>query len=154
MIGLSVRHSLLRQRFFEIRFDPAWTLLEVKEKIYQMTGTLPQFQDVWLERSAGDRVKLSPDSALLRDLGPEPGMALDVADRNPHSLLSNGGLNDVSLVAKNVMSDAEYDQREGTVRAYLRAQYDTDPAYRAGVDAARARRAAAIQCELRAAAQI
>ena len=43
---------------------------------------------------------------------------LHVLDRNPHSLSAHGWLEDVSKVKKYTMSDADYEKREGTYRAY------------------------------------
>ena len=43
MIGLAVKHNFLKQNFFEIRFSLHATVEQIKDKIYQMTGTQPQF---------------------------------------------------------------------------------------------------------------
>ncbi len=43
---------------------------------------------------------------------------LYILDTNPHSLSAHGWLEDVSKVQKYVMSDEEYNKREGTYRSY------------------------------------
>ena len=85
-----------------------------------MTGTQPQFQEIYLVKSKTERVVMAPNAIQLRDFEPEPGMTIDVTDRNPHSMLANGGMNDLTKVIKFELTDAEYDTREGTVRAFLR----------------------------------
>ena len=54
-----------------------------------------------------------------------------VVDDDPNSLSANGWLEDVSKVKKYVMSDEEYERREGTYRKWKQEQLAKDP----GVDA-------------------
>lgn len=54
LIKLNVKHSLLKTHFIEIRFDTDMKISEVKDKIYSMTGTAPQHQDLQLLRGAND----------------------------------------------------------------------------------------------------
>ncbi|KAH0573264.1 Tubulin specific chaperone B [Spironucleus salmonicida] len=149
MIPLHVSHNYLRQRFFEIRFSLTATVGEIKQKIYQITGTQPDYQEIYLIKSSTDRVMMKPDNIYLRDFDPEAGMEISVTDRNPNSLLRD--VNDTSKVEKFVLTDAEYDKKENSVRAFLREKYENDPTYRLEVDAAKAKRANAIKKELDAA---
>lgn len=41
IIKLNVTHNLLKTTFIEIRFDTNDKILDVKDKIYKMTGTTP-----------------------------------------------------------------------------------------------------------------
>jgi tubulin-folding cofactor B len=50
--------------------------------------------------------------------------------QDPFSISRNGGLEDVSLVQKYVMSDEDYDRREGTLRAWIREQRAADPNFK------------------------
>merc|ERR1719333_1493744 len=52
---------------------------------------------------------------------------IKVVVTNPHSLAKGGGLEDVSLIKKYVMSDEDYDKRKGTVRAWKKEQLAKDP---------------------------
>lgn len=88
IIKLNVKHSLLKTHFIEIRFDTGMKIQEVKDKIYSMTGTAPQYQDISLIRGPNDQIVLSPESATLGDFGAEGDMELMVVDRNPCSMLT------------------------------------------------------------------
>lgn len=48
MLKINVTHSLLETNFIEIRFDPDATIDEVKDKLYRMTGTPPEYQELVL----------------------------------------------------------------------------------------------------------
>lgn len=50
--------------------------------------------------------------------------------QDPFSISRNGGLEDVSLVQKYVMSDEDYDRREGTLRAWIKEQRAADPNFK------------------------
>lgn len=67
MLKINIRHSLLSTCFLEIRFAPECTITEVKERIYRMTGTPPEFQELTLVKSNGAAVSLGPDKATLQD---------------------------------------------------------------------------------------
>ncbi|CAL6095282.1 Tubulin_specific chaperone B [Hexamita inflata] len=153
IIKLHVHHNLLKQSFIEIRFDTMMKIQEVKDKIYQMTGTAPQNQDVTLVRSPTSSVTLSPEHATLGDFGAQTDMDLNVVDRNPYSVLSS--LNQSNVEDYYVkMSDEQYDKMEGTVRAFKKEKFRTDPVYRKTIIEARQKRDTARQEEMAAAALI
>ena len=56
-------------------------------------------------------------------------MRVHVVDLDPYSLSKDGGLEDVSQVEKYRMSEAEYDKRPGTLRAWRRQQQEADPTW-------------------------
>ena len=57
------------------------------------------------------------------------GLEMYVVDDDPNSLSANGWLEDVSKVKKHVMSDEEYERREGTYRKWKQEQLAKDPAW-------------------------
>ena len=57
------------------------------------------------------------------------GLEMYVVDDDPNSLSANGWLEDVSKVKKYVMSDEEYERREGTYRKWKQEQLAKDPAW-------------------------
>lgn len=138
IIKLNVTHNLLKTTFIEIRFDTNDKILDVKDKIYKMTGTTPASQDLTLIRGPNNQVKLSPENATLADFGAENGMDLHCIDRNPMTVL-NFLNEDVEKVYVR-MSDTDYDKLEGTVRAFKRDKFKNDPEYRQHVLEARKKR--------------
>lgn len=52
--------------------------------------------------------------------------------QDPFSMSRNGGLEDVSLVEKYVMSEEEYDRRQGTLRHWIRQKRAADPNFQLG----------------------
>lgn len=107
----------------EVAFGLHNDVEQVKDKIYIMTGTKPQFMEV---KYLGQVLE---DGKLLSDYAPTPHGTLDVIDHDPHSLAQNGGLDDVSLVKHVTMSEEEYSKRPGTYRAWKLAQIAADPAW-------------------------
>ena len=131
---LDVEHSLIAQRFVEIPFDVHWTVDEVKQKVYQLCGTQPDYQQLHLGGAQGPL--LAPNTAPLSSFGVTGGPAsssprlLYVRDVDPYALGRNGALHDVSQVQKYVMSDEEYGRRGNTYRAFKQKQREADPTWR------------------------
>ena len=130
---LDVEHSLIEQRFVEIPFDLAWTAVEVKEKLQQLSGTPVEHQRVHVGGASGPL--LDPPHATLASFGVRGGGAggvrlLFVRDVDPFALGRGGGLHDVSQVTKYVMSDEEYRKRDNTYRAFKERQRALDPSWR------------------------
>ena len=82
MIKLNIRHSLLQTNFIEIRFAPEQTIDEVKDKLYRMTGTPPEYQELVLVK-ANQNIVLAPNRATLNDFNAESGDEISLTDRNP-----------------------------------------------------------------------
>lgn len=140
IVTLHVQHLLLKQRFFECRFDDTARIAAIKSKVYQMTGTLPQDMTVQLRKSESVTVPITNDESCLRDYGAQNGMDLLIDDTNPFSIARDAGLTDLTKIDKYVMPDSEYGKRDGTVRDYLRKKFENDPEYRESVLAYRRKR--------------
>lgn len=70
------------------------------------------------------------DDKMLGFYGMTHGHRVHVVDHDPMSLSRGGGLDDVSQVKKYVMSEADYDKREGTLRAWKREQLKKNPHFK------------------------
>jgi tubulin-folding cofactor B len=141
IVKLNVYHNLLDTTFFEIRFDTASSVMSVKQRIYQLSGTPPQHQALTLRNQAGDAVAAvsGDDSPLGLFCPPDAaeGYTLDCRDTNPHSMAANGGLQDLSRVEKYEMADHVYDEREDSVRNWKRKLAE-DPEVQAKIAARKA----------------
>jgi len=131
---LDVHHSLIQQRFVEIPFDLAWTIDDVKHKIYTLCGTQPEHQQLHLNSAAGPLITQQAPHTTLASYGVRGGgvsaCCLFVIDCNPFALGRHGGLHDVSLVAKYEMSEDEYSKRQNTYRAYKQKMRAANPHWR------------------------
>jgi tubulin-folding cofactor B len=153
---IDLSHSNLKQRHIEIRFDRHDTIMDLRLKIHQKTGTPPHFQKLILKSSgqilhefpasddpsspaAGnhgrnfDHYKLGyffgGGSNGSNPDGPPiflPGLEVHCVDVNPHSGSRGGQYEDTSLVEKYVMTEEQYDQRKGTLRDWGRQQKERD----------------------------
>jgi tubulin-folding cofactor B len=121
-ILLDLTHNYLKNRYAEIAFDLHWTIERVKRKLYTTFGTSPEMMDIFLEG-----VPMSDNERTLASYNPKPRDTIHCVDNDPYSNAKGGGLEDVSLVEKYVMSDEDYDKREGTLRAYKKKMLEQDP---------------------------
>ena len=111
-----------------IRLNLAATIDQVKDKLYRHTGTPPEWQVLVLKSPAGEVLcEMTEGARTLGYYGVKHDYEIKVVDQNPHSLAKGGGLEDVSLIKKYTMSDEDYDQRAGTVRAWKKEQLAKDP---------------------------
>eukprot|EP00457_Paulinella_chromatophora_P010230 gb/GEZN01010324.1/.p1 GENE.gb/GEZN01010324.1/~~gb/GEZN01010324.1/.p1 ORF type:complete len:279 (-),score=57.19 gb/GEZN01010324.1/:390-1226(-) len=114
-VSLDVTHSLISQRFIQQSFELKSTIADVKQKLYLITGTKPDFMHLSLSG-----VELL-EGELLGNYNPQNGDVLHVADSDPFSVLK--GLDDPSAAAKKyVMSDKDYSKRKDTVRSFKAEQ--------------------------------
>uniref|UniRef100_A0A7S1TNN8 CAP-Gly domain-containing protein n=1 Tax=Phaeomonas parva TaxID=124430 RepID=A0A7S1TNN8_9STRA len=130
LVSLNISHSNLTQQHIEIKFERRATIGDVKQKIRQHCGTPAQHQVLTLRSGGSNLARLDDDSRMLGYYSPEHGMEIFVLDTDPHSLSTNGGLEDVSLVEKYRMTDDDYDRREGTLRDWVRKKKAEDPNWR------------------------
>ena len=128
---LDLTHSNLQQRHIEIRFDLHDTIDDLRQRIYQKTGTPHSFQHLHLYSAGGQLFQeIPPNVDTHRKLGFYSlchGMRVHCVDLNPHSGSKGGGYENINLVEKYKMSDDAYDQRKGTLRDWNRQQQKKDP---------------------------
>ncbi|KAL7576293.1 hypothetical protein ACA910_018116 [Epithemia clementina (nom. ined.)] len=162
LVLLDLTHSNLQQRHIEIRFSRHDTLGYLKSRIHLKTGTPPHHQHLILYDGTIEIANIPPPTATTADdndkadqlalgyFGLDHGMRVHCIDTNPMSGSANGGYEDTSLVPKYVMSEAEYDARQGTLRDWSRQQKQIKPGFslyrhaaqqRAKSDAIRSRKA-------------
>jgi len=128
LVSVHVSHNYLKANMMSIRFSLSATIDEVKDKLYRHTGTAPEWQVLVLKSPSGEVLaEMSEGHRPLGYYGVKHDCEIKVIDQNPHSLAKGGGLEDVSLIKKYVMSDEEYDRRKGTVRAWKKEQLAKDP---------------------------
>ena len=118
---LHVKHNLVARHFMEITFDMDYDIEQVKDQLYTITGTKPQFMEV---SYLGQMLQ---DGKKLKDYNPAQYGTLDVIDHDPDSFAKNGGLDDVSLVKKYVMTQEEYDARPDTYKKWRQKQIEANP---------------------------
>lgn len=112
MVCLHITHSNLQMQMVDIRLDLHLTIADVRQKVYRHSGTKPDAMDLLVMNLDGSvRARLDDDRKMLGYYGVQNGMRLHVVDRDPFSLSKGGGLEDVSLVQKYEISDADYDKR-------------------------------------------
>lgn len=152
-IKLNVTHNILKSKFIEMRFDTKMSIDEVRDKIYLMTGTSPQFQELTLIKR-DKQISLSSEIRPLIDFDPEEGDTIHVVDRNPYSMLKTFDVDKADAETFYKMSDEKYDKLTNSVRAFKREKFKTDPVYREQVLRAKHEREQATIRELEAAAEI
>lgn len=126
---LRVTHTNLTAVFPELRLSRAMTVGEVKQKLYQHTGTRPAHMRVLLLRGgAPPGVPLLEDARPLGFYSPAAGGdALRVVDDDPHSASAGGWLENVELVEKFRLSDEAYAARENTYAKHREQMRKNDP---------------------------
>lgn len=112
VVCLTITHSNLRAQMVDIRLDLHAPVADVKVKVYSHCGTKPEAQQLLLMRADGSvAARLDDDRRMLGFYSAQSGMRLHVVDTDPFSLSRGGGLEDVSLVPKYEISEADYDKR-------------------------------------------
>lgn len=129
-VVVSCTHNLLKREMKELRLDLHQTIRDLKQKLYRHCGTTPDWMSLVLKTGGEVICELDDDSKKLGYYGIKHGMEIKIVDRNPHSMAKNGGLEDISLVKKYVMSDEEYDKRKNTLRAFKKEKLKEDPTFR------------------------
>jgi tubulin-folding cofactor B len=128
LVSVQVSHNYLKANMMAIRLSLSATIDQVKDKLYRHTGTPPEWQVLVLKSPSGEVVcEMSEGGRLLSYYGVKHDYEIKVVDTNPHSMAKGGGLEDVSLIKKYVMSEEDYEKRAGTVRAWKKEQLAKDP---------------------------
>jgi tubulin-specific chaperone B len=121
-----------RQMFFFLPFYVLqMTVASVKNKLCFHCGTSPSAMLLQLKDEAGHSVLavLGEDRRQLGFYSPRDGCVLHIVDTDPTSVSANGWLEDVSKVAKYVMSDEDYEKRENTYRKFKQERLRMDPTW-------------------------
>jgi tubulin-folding cofactor B len=121
LVLLNIKHNLVQRHFMEITFDMDFSIEQVKDQLYIVTGTRPQFMEV---QYLGQTLE---DGQLLKHYNPANYGTLDVIDHDPDSLAKDGGLDDVSKVQKYTMSMEEYQSRPNTYLKWKEEQIKANP---------------------------
>jgi tubulin-folding cofactor B len=130
-VQVSVTHSNLRQLVQDLRLDLHSTIAQVKQRLYTHNGTAISCMELHLRDGDGNTLcRMLDDERMLGFYGCKSGFTIHVVDLDPTSLSRDGGLDDVTGVAKYRMTDEEYDARENTYRAFKRKQMEKDPSWR------------------------
>mmetsp|Transcript_142 Transcript_142/g.145 ORF Transcript_142/g.145 Transcript_142/m.145 type:complete len:324 (-) Transcript_142:26-997(-) len=132
-IILDLTHSNLIQKHIEIRFDLHDTVEDLRQRIYQKTGTSHFHQHLQIYNTSGDMIGQIPPSysehTKLGFFSLVHGMRIHCVDLNPHSDSKNGGFENTNLIAKYRMSEDDYDKRKGTLRSWNRQKQEQDPTF-------------------------
>ena len=143
-VVLDLTHSNLHQRHVEIRFGKSETIQDLRAKIHQQTGTPPQHQHLQVQTDGRIRFEIPPEDGRPTNtttqqqsydhykigyfVADRHGTTVHCIDTNPHSLSARGGLEDVRLVPKYVLTESEYAAKtQHTLRAWKREQQQRDP---------------------------
>jgi len=131
MVRLTVSHSNLKSKFFELRFDKHMQIEDVYVKCCSHAGGgSAETVMLILQDPIGSMVAQLDD--MTKPLGfysPEDGWGIHVVDSDPNSLAATGYLENVSLVNKYEISDADYEKRDGTVRKWMQECKAKDPTW-------------------------
>lgn len=133
----SITHSNLQQRHVEIRLSKSDAMSTLRRKIHLQTGTGPAHQHLQIYSGSGQLCHdLPPSSAAVYDaypIGyflPHHGWRVHCIDTNPLSLSAGRALEDVTLVTKFRLTDAEYDAKTSkTLRQWKKEQLQRDPTF-------------------------
>lgn len=127
---MMVTHSNLKANFMELRFDRYMTVDKLKNKLQTHVGTNASAMQLSLKDWDGNLVAhMNDDSRMLGYYSPEDGYVIHIVDMDPNSASANGWLEDVSKVDKYMMSDEDYNKREGTYRQWKEEQLRKDPTW-------------------------
>jgi tubulin-folding cofactor B len=130
VVSVLVTHNLLNATLPEIKLDLHETIFNVKAKLYRHCGTGAEHCYLILKAGGDAIARMDEDDRMLGYYGVESGMEIHIVDENPFSLARGGGLEDVSLVEKYVMSDEDYAARKGTLREYKLQRLKEDPNFK------------------------
>jgi len=122
-----VTHSNLEQQWPEIRLDLHCTIAAIKDRLYLHGGTGAGFQRLVLKQDGQTLCVMDDDTKMLGYYGVTSGMNIHIVDMDPHSYSKDGGLENVNLVEKYVMSDEDYEKRENALRNYKKKMREKDP---------------------------
>ncbi|KAL9652486.1 hypothetical protein ABK040_000058 [Willaertia magna] len=123
MVWLVITHSLFDLKT-EKQFSESLTVEQLKQKLYSIVGTEPQYMTLQLFANDEDTkplVKSLEDNMTLLSYGIQTDrMRIHVIDKDPNKQ----DFGDVSQVEKYVMSEEDYDARDNTFRKWKKKHID------------------------------
>lgn len=110
------------------------SICEVKQKLYQHTGTGPGSMTVLLRGSERGpvRAELSDEHGTLAGYGTRTGDWLHVVDEDPYSASAGGWLENTDLVEKYTLTEEVYAKKENTYRNYKMRMREKEPGWSMG----------------------
>jgi len=115
-VRLILSHSDLSLQT-EKRFDADITIAKLKERLYAIVGTSPEFMVLQLkDKDGATLMALEGDDRTLASFGIHDYAYVHIIDNDPKKTVAS--LQDVSQVEKYVMSEEEYSRRPDTFRKF------------------------------------
>ncbi|KAJ5066201.1 tubulin folding cofactor b [Anaeramoeba ignava] len=100
----------------EKRYNPEFSLKQLKDRLYPLTGIEPKNMVLILKNEKGETIqKLENETLSLTDSGIKDNYEIEIQDSDPNGIyeqLQN------EKVEKYVMSKEEYDKREDSFKKY------------------------------------
>ncbi|KAK5583170.1 hypothetical protein RB653_004761 [Dictyostelium firmibasis] len=129
-VRLEITHSVLTgesissSNFKNFLLDTK--IKDFKEKLYRFVGTEPKYMELILrdESKVNEICKLEDDEKTLEFYEPKDGMNIHVIDKDPNNFVSY--LQDISKAPKPVISEEDYNKREGTYKKWKEEQLKKD----------------------------
>ncbi|GAX82242.1 hypothetical protein CEUSTIGMA_g9670.t1 [Chlamydomonas eustigma] len=122
-IFVTVTHSNRALKCRNVKLDMEMTVHDLKLKLFSLISTSPPNMRLMLQDEHGSNVCLiSDDEEIIGSYSPYDGCIIHVIDLDPHSLVNQGWLDDISQIKKYVMSEADYNKRENTFRKFRQQQ--------------------------------
>lgn len=112
-IKINITNSKTENIAFDIKFPKSMTVGELKNKLQIITGGNAGTMVVELCKGEQQMTSLADDSMMLGALPIEPGMRFHVKDNFSWDLSDEP-------VEKFVLAESEYDQKDNTVRSFLK----------------------------------
>ncbi|KAN0045535.1 hypothetical protein ACTA71_005913 [Dictyostelium dimigraforme] len=121
-VRLEITHSVLTGESLGTNnfknFSLDLKVKDFKEKLYRFVGTEPKYMELILrdEYKVNDICKLEDQEKTLGSFEPKDGMNIHIIDKDPNNFVSD--LQDISKAPKPVISEEDYNKREGTYKKW------------------------------------
>ncbi|KAM9989018.1 hypothetical protein ACTFIY_005047 [Dictyostelium cf. discoideum] len=121
-VRLEITHSVLTGESLGTNnfknFSLDLKIKDFKEKLYRFVGTEPKYMELILrdENKVNDICKIDDDDKTLGSYEPKDGMNVHIIDKDPNNFVSE--LQDISKAPKPVISEEDYNKREGTYKKW------------------------------------
>jgi len=123
-VRLSVSHSVIGGSENYKNFPLDLTIAKLKDKLYTIVGTEPQFQKLQLKSKGEIIANMEDNSSLLSSFNPQSGQEIYVIDADPNNTVAD--LQDTSKAPKYEMTDSEYEKRDNTYKKKWKENQEVD----------------------------